>query len=91
MRDIGVSDQGRRTKEPNSVMTGRILLVIGAGEIAAAFVPSHTDWAYFVGLLLGMSLELLIFPKLAWKRNLSVLLIVLVAGSLRVALKYNTP
>jgi hypothetical protein len=91
MSDLAASDKGLRTKEPNWIMTGRILLVIGAGEIAAAVIPSHTDWAYFGGLLLGLLLELLIFPRLGWKRNLVVLLIVLIAGSLRVALKSASP
>jgi uncharacterized membrane protein YdcZ (DUF606 family) len=91
MSDLAALDKGLRTKEPNWIMTGRILLVIGTGEIAASVVPSHTDWAYFGGLLLGLILELLIFPRLGWKRNLVVLLIVLIAGSLRVALKSASP
>jgi hypothetical protein len=91
MSDIAVSDNGFRTKEPNWLMTCRIVLVIGAGELAASIVPGHIDWAYFGGLLLGLVLELLIFPRLTWKRNLVVLLIVLIAGSLRVVLKSTSP
>jgi uncharacterized membrane protein YdcZ (DUF606 family) len=91
MSNIAASEKESHTREPNWLMTCRIILVIGAGEIAAALVPRHTDWAYLGGLLLGLILELLIFPRLAWKRNLFALLIVVIAGALRIGLKSSAP
>lgn len=70
--------------EANWVSIGRGPIVIGLGETAAQVAPSHSDWAYFGGFLLGFILELLVFPKLTWKKNLIVLLIVLIAGTVRV-------
>lgn len=91
MSDRAVPGSEPQAKESNWITTGRICLVIGIGEVAASILPSHTDWAYFGGLLLGFILELLIFPRLAWKRNLTLLLIILVAGLLRIALKSASP
>jgi uncharacterized membrane protein YdcZ (DUF606 family) len=91
MNDTVSPEKGLRSKEPNWVMTSRIVLIIGSGEIAASIVSKHADWAYAGGLLLGCALEMTIFPKLAWKRNMIVLLIALAAGILRIALKLTSP
>jgi hypothetical protein len=91
MTEMAVYEEGSPTKEPNWLITCRIVLVIGIGEIAAAIIPGHTNWAYLGGMLLGWALELLVFPRLSWKRNAFVLLIVILAGLLRVALKFTSP
>jgi len=91
MTEMAVSQKGSLAKEASWLMTCRIVLVIGIGEIAASIIPGHTNWAYFGGLLLGWALEILIFPRQPWRRNMVVLFIVVVAGVLRVALKFTSP
>ena len=86
MMEMAVSEKGSLIKEPRSLMTCRIVLVIGIGEIAASIIPGHTNWAYFGGLLLGWALEILIFPRQPWRRNIAVLLIVVIAGVLQLPL-----
>ena len=78
-------------KEPGWLMTCRIFFVIGIGEGAALIIPAHTNWAYFAGLLLGWALEIFIFPRLSLRRNAVTLLIVAIAGALRIAMKFTSP
>lgn len=89
-KEMVVPEEQPRTNEPSWIVACRVVLIIGSGEIAAYIISRHADWAYAGGLLLGCAVEMTIFPRLTWKRNMIVLLIALVAGTLRIVLKMTS-
>jgi hypothetical protein len=77
--------------ESTWLFVARIILIFVTGELAASILRAHAELAYVGGLLLGLALEIMIFPSLGRKRNVVVLLVVLAAGATRYFFKFASP
>ena len=62
-------------------IVAKIWVVLGSGDFSAYLFHEHSKVAYGVGLLLGGIFQLAIPPRIAWKKQICVLMpIVILIG-----------